>query len=355
MPTLSERLANVWRWVQGSPAVLPQRVEIPAERIDNGSKLGETFKPDIHYFQVRVNELYLTKGRQWFTAIQPMVFVASEFIYDTQLQTVPFVVGPELVSKLGVETPQGMLIHDARVAGTHPYRGGSLTLTVVLFSVPRKDYARELLSLIEGVAGALDFATALGPYLSVANVVLGGIESLIGLGETQPIAGLRTTFDPDAGDILRPSYLALIAPGGQPLDTKQLWVQERRLVYGPGLQTAIEFRSADYVLFSITQTGERGDIATLPFYPLYRQMRAAAVKPDDDSWKVAKANLVALNQAMVQSPDLTSDQVDKLYAAYKLELLKQRERAVDLGALGGEEDSEAEKKIRSAAADLDLP
>ena len=78
-------------------------------------------------------------------------------------------------------------------------------------------------------------------------------------------------------------------------------------------------------------------------------MRAAAVKPDDDSWKVAKANLVALNQAMVQSPDLTSEQVDKLYAAYKTELLKQRERALDLGALGPEEESEAEQKIRAAA------
>lgn len=355
MPTLSQRLGNVWKWMQGSPAVLPQRVEIPAERVDNGSRLGEVFKPDAHYFQVRVNELYLAQGRQWFTTIQPMVFVASEFIYDTQIQTVPFVVGPELVSKLGIETPQGMLIHDARVAGTHPYRGGPLTLTVVLFSVPRKDYARELLGLIESAAGALDFATALGPYLSVATVVLGGIESLIGLGETQPIAGLRTTFEPDAGDTLQPGYFALIAPGGPLLDTKQLWVRERRLVYGPSLEAAQEFRGADYVLLSIMQTAERGDIATLPFYLLFKQMRAAAVKPDDDSWKVAKSNLVALNQAMVQSPDLTSDQVDKLYVAYKAELLKQRERALDLGALGGEEESEAEKKIRSAAADLDLP
>jgi hypothetical protein len=34
-----------------------------------------------HYFQVRINEMFLAAGRKWFVDYHPMVFVVSQFNY----------------------------------------------------------------------------------------------------------------------------------------------------------------------------------------------------------------------------------------------------------------------------------
>lgn len=362
MTPLGDRMQQIWEWVQGSPAILPTRLQIPIDHID-GSMPVEPFKRDQHYFQIRVNEMFLSKRRSWLSAIEPMVFFASEFTYGAERQVVPTVVGPDLVRKLGVETPGGMIISNTRVAGTHPYRGGELTLSVVLFQAPSKNYARELVRLIEGAASALDFATALSSYLHIAKVVVDGVELLLGQNETVPVAGLRTTFDPNADDRFEPGYFVLIAPSETQYDSTQFWVRDHQLLHGPTSSAARPFRAADYVLYSITQTSQREDIQTLPFFALVNQMNAAATRPDKESWSVAKANMVALAQALVGSNDLTPVQADTLYTAYLTEIKRLRERAMELdslGSLGGEtravdELTDAQRKAREAASVLDLP
>ena len=39
----------------------------------------------------------------------------------------------------GQQTPVGMVFSDTRVAGIHPYRGGRLIVTVILYSVVRNE------------------------------------------------------------------------------------------------------------------------------------------------------------------------------------------------------------------------
>jgi len=66
-----------------------------------------------------------------------MVFVSSELSYDSAEIAVPFVVGPSMIK--GQQTPVGMVFSDTRVAGIHPYRGGRLIVTVILYSVVRNE------------------------------------------------------------------------------------------------------------------------------------------------------------------------------------------------------------------------
>ena len=83
------------------------------------------FQSDQHYFQVRINEMYLKYSRNWFSRYDPMVFVVSEFTYDKKAEAVPFVVGQQMMEKFEKNTPTGMIFSDTRVAGVHPYRGGA--------------------------------------------------------------------------------------------------------------------------------------------------------------------------------------------------------------------------------------
>lgn len=340
MKSLTERWQDTWKTISQGPAEMPFRLAIPRDHVEGGDKLGKAIDPDEHYFQVRVNEMYLTYGRRWFSEYDPMVFVVSEFTYDKKEETVPFVVGPMMLEKFGQKIPTGMIFADTRVAGLHPYRGGRLALALVLCRVKREDYARKLLQIVEGIAGVLDFSTALSTYLKVGHVVLDGVEALLGSGDTHPLIGFRKEFDPDAGEQIEPSYFAIIdLPEGKP-DANEFWVSNNQLRRGRSLADAKPFRDSDFVLYSITQTPMRRDLTTLPFYPLYERVIKEAMESNtSDRWNVTKGDMSSLAQTLRFSPDLTPKQAKELREKYTGEMVEEHERAVAESPRAGAVDS----------------
>lgn len=348
-----ERSRSLWQKIRKSPARIPSRVAIDHEHVDEGEKLGPAFQPDEQYFQVRVNELYLAYGRMWFKTYDPMVFVVSEFSYGKEVEAVPFVVGPMMLEKIGQKLPAGMVFSDTRVAGLHPYRGGRLTVTVVLCRVLRMNYLRSLLQIVESAAKVFDFSTAVSTYLKVADVVLDGVEALFESGKTDPLIGLRKEFDPDAGEILQPGYFALIDMDEKQLKADELWVRDRQLLYGKSLADAEPFRHADYVLYSIAQTSERSDVSILPFYSQLDRVVKEASVPTDEGWQSATANMLSLYQTMLLSPDLIRKQACALAEKYKAEIKKIHETAVDNAKLGLRRRKRSElDKIRKQSLDI---
>lgn len=357
MKSLGEQWGNIWERISQSPRQMPSRVAIPRDHVDEGEKLGTDIQPREHYFQVLINEMYLTYSRKWFNLFDPMVFVVSEFTYGKEKQTVPYVVGPMMIEKYGMKIPTGMVFSDTRVVGLHPYRGGGLTLSMILCRVKREDYARKFMQIVENSASVIDFSTALSTYVKVASVVLDGVESMLDLDDIQPLIGLRKQFGQDAGDVLESHYFALIDMPESKLNAKELWVREGQLVYGKSLEDAKPFRDADYVLYSIISTQDRSDETILPFYPLWERIVQEATMPDENSWKRAKADMVNFYQTLVLSPDLTLKQADELNKKYVNEMKRLHENAVDMSTLGpGEEKefSEMDYKLREATKILDL-
>ena len=290
--------------------------------------------------------MHLTYNREWFAKYDPTVFIVSEFIYDKGLQIVPFLVGPTMLEKFGQQVPTGMIFSDSRVAGLHPYRGGSLTLTVILFRLQRQNYARKLLQLVESAAHTLDFSSALPLYLKVSNIIMDGIESLLGLGDLVPLTGIRKEIDLHALNEQESAYFALIDMPESELNTDHLRVRKNQLVYGQTFADARPFREADFVLYSVGQISERSDVTTLPFYPLYEKVVQDAMKADNISWQSAKASLTTLRQAMILSPDLTLPQADALYQDYKAQIVSLHNEAIDNAVLGPEKGTLSEEDIR---------
>jgi hypothetical protein len=350
---------EIWERLSQGPARIPFHAPIPLSRVNGGREDGSPFEADDHYFQIRINEMHLTFGRRWFSDFDPLVFVLTEFTYDKKAESVPFVVGPQLLQKYqqAQAIPKGMVFRNTRVAGVHPYRGGRVSISLVLCSVRRSDHAKDVLDLIETSVGALDFSTALSFYLRTARVVLEGVSRLAGMGQTNPIIGLRNEFDPQAGDLFEPSYFALIdAKAGEVAEDK-LWVKDGELLYGDSANDAISFsnyREVDYVLYSVVQSDTRGDVSLLPFYPLFERIKQEATIPENNSWKRAKADLVALYQNLVLSPDLTSPHADALNKGYINKAKKLRKIALETASLGTEESSSTERRLMAAEQILDL-
>ncbi len=358
MANISTLWNQIYTQIVNSPRQLPSTVTIPRDHIDENlsGELDRDFKKDQHYFQVMINEMFLVNSRQWFSQIDPFVYAVSEFVYNAENQTVPFVVGPGMIRKLGVpdELNSGILLRNTNVSGLRPYRGGGLTLTIVLCQ-SNNNLLKPLLEVIESVSDALDFSPVLSPYTKLANVLMDSVDALFKTNGVSPIVGLRDSFGPNQNIPFRPGYYALI--DAVDVDPQTLWVKERKLYQGSNLKSAKPFRSADYVLYSFSSPKDnlRDDTSTLPFNELWERVKKEAASPvEDPDYKNAKILMANLYQNIILSPDLTETQADSLAEELKNRMKAIHERAVALGAMGVEEEPSVKERRSAARKALDI-
>ncbi|MCP4214633.1 MAG: hypothetical protein GY765_08245 [bacterium] len=323
-----------WDKLAGSQRVLPKTAQIADNHVDQDIRDSEDFKRDAHYFAVYVNEMYLDHQRKWFKEYDPMVLSVAEFNYDGKTTTVPFIVGPQMLEEVTEQLPSGMVYSNTKVAGIHPYKGGSFALSMVLNSIQRKDHARDMLRLVEKVGGSLDFASSLTAYTKLSGAILDGVESLMGLEDSKPLAGRRHEFNPDFDISFKPKYFVLIDTPEEDVDKEKLWVKDYKLHYGDMLEDAQPYRSASYVLYSIKKADSRSDTNMLSFYPLYKKMLETAGQPDDKAWKSAKSMMLTLTHTLAFHPDLASKHAEKLMDRYMEEMVAYRKRAEKINSLG---------------------
>jgi len=327
---------------KNSPTKLPTRISIPSENISSKDKIGVALQSDQHYFQIRINELFLKNKRNWYREFAPMVFVVSEFTYDGKEETVPFVVGPQIMDKFGQSLPNDMVFLNTRVAGLHPFKGGQITLSVILYEYKVGDYSEKILRTLESTANIFSFATSFNIYIKLAGVIFEGVESLLGLQDVNPLIGLRIQMDQDADD-LRSGYFVLINSPEGSIDENKLWVKNNQLLFGDTLTAAKPFRDADYTLYSILHDEDRSDLTALPFHQLWQHVKKEAAVPGEEAEKSALANMVSLNQSILTSPDITEKHALELIAKYQndLELI----RKVTSGQVKRSEKDSTETKM----------
>lgn len=258
-----------------------------------------------------------------------------------------------MLEQFGQQVPRGMIFQNTPASGLHPYQGGSLTLVIILNRLQRQNNADKLLNVVESISGAIDLSTAFSVYLKVAKTVVDGVETLLGLQETISVLGYRITINPDIGQVLEPSYFALIDADAQQINRNNFWIRDSGLCYGDQLATAQPYRDNDFILFSIAQGKERNDDRTLPFYPLWETTQDLASRPGDYFWEEAKAQFNTLKRELLDSPDLTQPDSKRLRNTYFEELKKRRQDTIMEGQLAPTQLSDTEAELQQMAADLD--
>ena len=300
---------------------MPSRIPILNDHIIKKSQAisPKPFKPEVDYFEVVVNELFLAYQSRLWVQLDPTVIVNTQFGYgDKKDLSVPFLVGPSAMNMPAGQIPKGgkMVFKNTTVAGLYPYKGGKLQLSLILCQLGTQSYAKKIMKLVESIASAIDYSTQLSAYLKVAGVVVDGIEELAGItGGLNPIAGYASPFN-------EPGYFALInTPQGQ-LDANELWVVDDELRKGKDQDSSKPFRESDYILYSINGTTTRDDIRFLPFYASFDKIIDDASKTDKASWDRAKTDMSTLYLTMYKSPDLTQQQALQQYSDWTAEMTR---------------------------------
>jgi hypothetical protein len=339
--------SDIWKKITEAPSYRPARINIPADHADIGGRLQMPFMKNETYFVVRINELFLSYSRKWFSTYDPVVFVTTEFIYNAEKFAVPFVVGPTMMSNKMDRLPEGMIFQDTAVAGLHPYRGGNFILSIVLGRIRQENYLRKFIGIVEKAAATYTggFATVVSSYAKVANVVLDGMETLFNNEDVDPLIGCRKEFMQQALDEFNSGYFLLMNTEEKNIDENKFFVKNNKLFYGDSLQDARPFRDADYVLYSIIAAPRRDDIELLPFHTQFLQLQSyisdIPTTISKEQGDIINAKRYKLQDTIRMSADLVRPQVKEVITDYDAEL---KEMIDERHALSGEENVAADKR-----------
>lgn len=326
MSGVFETVSHIWSEMRAGRQPLPTVTTIPPDHCRPADTVGYPISRDQMYFTVRINEMHLAENRQWWSIYDPLVVVVTEFNHGQERVAIPTVIGPNLIRKQAPsDRPRyGAVLLDARVTGPHPYRGGDLDVSVSFYQVQRANHARSLLKVVDSLSGSLGGTGDLPLIAKTGGALLEGVEGLLGLEETNYLAGHRIAMAISPLDPFTAGFSALIAPPA-PKDDVSLRVEDRRL-YIAANGGVRPYRDSDFVLLSITGMEVRGDENLLPFYPL-KVDALTAVWDGDDGVKRGKANLIAAYQQMRRSPDVTAAEASRLFDAWLQEFEAEKKRA----------------------------
>lgn len=326
-------LQSLYKRARSSTTEVPAYIAFENGQIENGEALDTAFAVGEHYFQVILNEMFLSQRRRWATEYYPVVFAGVEFLYDKAQQMLPKIIGPNLLENYKQPIrEQGTRYINTPVTGLHPYNGGNLSVVLILYRAVQTNHLSDLLAVIEKVIDAVDPSVALSSYLTMANVVKDGLDLLIGTNQTEPLVAVRETINIALRGEFTPGYYALINAPEETIEVDKLWVRDGRLFQGNTLSSAVPFTNHDFILFSILQEEKRKDIRALPFFSLWEEAQRQATKTT--TWNEAKLSFTALWRAILLSPDLTQTQKETLIPQFKQEMTNIRDRARDLDLLG---------------------
>jgi hypothetical protein len=321
-------LTEIWSKVAKSGSYRPARITIKPENTRRSLFHKEPFERHKHYFEVVVNEMYLTYQRKWFKTYDPLVFVTSGFLYKGEMVEIPFLVGPQMLkNKMGSEV-KGMIFENTLVAGLHPYRGGNFIINIVLGRMVTNNYLKKVISILEDASGTYPgaFAKSIEPYLKVSKVIIKGLEDLFDSADIEPLIGHTNSFLTSSHDGFTPGFFALINKDESEVNPDEFFVIDKKLHQGENLDTAKPFREDDYVLYNIVSSTERNDIELLPFYDQFTSLQKIitdmGIQIGEDEKNILNGKLFSLVDTIRMSPDVVRDQVDEIILEFRTDIKK---------------------------------
>ena len=311
MSALGTVLETIWR----SPGVKKLYRRVPDDHVLDSTYTGRAFERDKAYFTISLSKMFLADARRLWQGLAPLTIAVTEFQYSGQKQSVPFVVGKDLLA--GIQKylkDQNVDYRNTRIFGPCPYTGGNVSLFIGLFQTEAGSAFTEFFGLLGDIAGALD-VTGLSGYLPVAKVLTAGMGRLLGLSGTSLRVGARDEFDDDAGGAnpFRQGFLAYVNCSDEDLPSP-LWISEGELLSGSTRDTARPLTNYDHCLVRVEWQGERNDYTSLPFHASWNKARDLIW---DGQFEKARSGFLDLVRQVAGSPDLTTPHRTALLSVYR--------------------------------------
>ncbi|MGY8663671.1 hypothetical protein Q3C01_15040 [Bradyrhizobium sp. UFLA05-109] len=300
-------------WFQARPPTRQFYRAIPNGRVKDdpkpGSISGQAFEAESSYVSIRIAELHLKNGGEYFRNFLPVGIILSEFSQGGQKRAQPFFLNNQrLKQALGMDADDLGWVPMENVYALRyvPVNADGLSMFCGLFRVVHQDFAAALLDLISEIGGHIA-GSAIGESLEIAKAVYARLGSVIGLKGVEFLLGHLDGSSLDHGSGYR--VFAGAAMGDRTLD--DLWMIEGRLRHSDAERTrpVTEF---DYCVLAVERLETRAQANLLTTLPLHQQWLKVVPHLTGNRLSEAEAEFQKLQSEILLSPDLTEQ--DKLIA-----------------------------------------
>jgi hypothetical protein len=308
------------------------------------------------YVEIRLSQMFLRDERVLWREFIPLGSILTEILFADRRQTVPFLVGPDLLAQ-APSKDQGDLVEffGRRVAGPFPYQGDDVVVYAGLARLESDNWARRVLSCLGTVATAFD-VSRLTSYVDVGGALTDALQGLLRMQEVEHRIGVDRSYatPPDPGievpqGALRPSFEVFVnAPSSEFKEERQRGFEMRdgRLHEGDR-----EFREADFMVLEIVPSDSRPDYTSFDFHRVHWREAEKHVMEgrEDDAWD----RFTLLASDLAANDDLAQKQRDALLEEYGDRLrasIERRKRAFSRG--GRQEFRPADLRLSLGESDL---
>jgi hypothetical protein len=322
-------------------AEIPYFVELQESNVT--PRIPKThIRPHTDYFSVVVDGFFIPNSRILHREVDPIVLAVTEFSYGTERSLVlPFVIGPQLLGKTATQLPQGMLYRGTKVAGFHPFRGGSVAISLILCHVERHNYLQRMLGLVESLASSFSFETDLKNYCNLARTWIDSIGEVLGSEGTTPLIGIRQEFNHDVGNPIRAGTFLLSDASEGEMIAQHLFATDGRLLIGGGVGRKQPANKWNYILFSVHKAEIFSNVNALSVQDSVQEVLKLSAGRSNQEWERTVSELAVLLRRLVACPDLTRQQAMAYYEEVVKEAMDTHKKVLATNALGSVQPSRA--------------
>ena len=267
-------------------------------------------KADEHYFQLRMVDMFLSKGRTWFTDWHPAVTSQVKLKFGARDATpICRVASPPheaLSPGVFVNYPLTDLL---------PYRGGEVDVQAGLLGLKGASAWTMPIALLERFSGLV--GAPLAASLAVAEQVAGGLNELLAKASERVHLGFHQAFTPGGAPFVSSYHIIVGAPDGK-IEPAQLSIEGDRLRYQ---ETPHSPKRAldeyDYIVIAIDGVVDRKDFEFPDIESAMLRAKEALKEPDLDAYEKNRRAAIA---AALSSPDLVEAARTRVVAAIKSRL-----------------------------------
>ena len=292
--------SRMWTKVKGAAPLemtLVQSVAAPGY-----AYAGSAIEPDECYIELYVESLRLTKARRFATRFNGVVYSFASLAQQGQPNAdLAAVSKPAKLAELDATSLDRVITVSKKMLGAVPWRGGTFSLELGLFSVKAGNLLTPVLDYVTRVSSAAgaSFVGAVKPFLPL---ITEGMDLIAGQqADTEIEVGIDTDMDLRTSGI----HAIVAAPKGS-FDPKALSVDptdNKLLLNGKPLQFG-------YCVFAVRRVDEKADYGEIPELKEKYDALMAAIRANKQA--DAKDALAAFRLATIASPDLITSDAAKL-------------------------------------------
>jgi hypothetical protein len=264
--------------------------------------IGEAVKADSCYIELYLESLRLARARKFATSFHAVVysFVTLSRVGQERAQLAA-VSKPEKLAQLDKKSLDKVITISKQMMGATPFRGGTVSIELGLFSVKSGNLLTPLLDYVTRVSSTagISFVGAVKPFLPL---ITEGMDLIAGQQQDTALeVGVEIDLSLKSGCVI-----AIIdLPKGTIKDTQKLLLDKDRKLLLDG-----KILDCGYAVFSLRPTTEKSDFGEIPeLKERYAEFISAINKGKQ---KDALDALTAFRLATIASPDLIDSDAKSL-------------------------------------------